>query len=319
MDCLDPPKKPPSPTHPTFGLLTEEKIPNTLSSDDCAWLLARALSREKLPNDVRVQQEYDCRQSKVPVWSAYNSVVSETMPVTRVGTPPLIAAPAHQWNTILTVLMQAQAINAKVVDQQRKTVISLDMGLYMPAKKLHMARHDLNNIILRRGELHIVMAQLKTIGAYIENSGIDMAWIEADLYGPSTVSQILEGNHVKRSEAAHFVTLQSLFTLYLEAFLSQHAGHCKERLTQLTRQLEDACSRGEKRKIQEKHKEMVEAVESMEIMERMAEFDRQHINNPMFKVFHQYMCMVLEMMMFIRAVRTANWNLHLQSLEKFAR
>ena len=176
-----------------------------------------------------------------------------------------------------------------------------------------MARHDLNNIILRPGELHIVMAQLKTIGAYIENSGIDMAWIEADLYGPSTVSQILEGNHVKRSEAAHFVTLQSLFTLYLEACNC----HCKERLTQLTRQLEDACSSGEKRKIQEKHKEMVEAVESMDIMERMAEFDRRHINNPMFKVFRQYMCMVLEMMMFIRAAQTANWNLHLQSLEKF--
>ena len=192
MDCLDPSKKPPSPTHPTFGLLTEEEIPNTLSSDDCAWLLARTLSREKLPNDVRVQQEYECRQRKVPVWSAYNSVVGETVPVTRVGTPPLIAAPAHQWNTILTVLMQAQAINVKVVGQQRKTVISLDMGLYMPAKKLQMARHDLNNMIIRPGELHIVMAQLKTIGAYIENSGIDMAWIEADLYGPSTVSQILE-------------------------------------------------------------------------------------------------------------------------------
>lgn len=108
--------------------------------------------------------------------------------MTRVGKPPLIAAPAHQWNTILTVLMQAQAINVKVVGQQRKTVISLDMGLYMPAKKLKMARHDLNNIVLRPGELHIVMAQLKTIGAYIENSGVDMAWIEADLYGTSTVS-----------------------------------------------------------------------------------------------------------------------------------
>ena len=126
------------------------------------------------------------------------------------------------------------------------------------------------------------------------------------------MSQILEGNHVKQSEAAHFVTLQSLFTLYPEAFLSQDAGHSNERLTQLTQQLKDVCSSGEKRKIQEKPKEMVKVVESMDIMERMAEFDRRHINNPMFKVFHQYMCMVLEMMMFIRAVRTANWNLHLQ-------
>ena len=62
---------------------------------------------------------------------------------------------------------------------------------------------------------------------------------------------------------------------------------------------------------------MVKAVESMDVMERMAEFDRQHINNPMFKVSRQYMRMVLEMMMFTWAVRTANWNLHIQSLKIF--
>ena len=95
---------------------------------------------------------------QVPVWSAYSSIVGETMPVTRVGTSPLIAALAHQWNTLLTVVMQAQAINVKVVGQQRNTVISLDMGLSMPAKKLQMARHDLNNKILRPEELHILMA-----------------------------------------------------------------------------------------------------------------------------------------------------------------
>ena len=117
-----------------------------------------------------------------------------------------------------------------------------------------------------------------------------MAWMEPDLYGLSTVSQILEGNHVKRSESVHLVTLQSVFTLYLQAFLTQEAGHCKERLTQLAGQLEaEAYSSREKRKIPEKHKEIVEAVESMDIMERMAKFDRRHTNNPMFKVFCQYM------------------------------
>jgi len=49
------------------------------------------------------------------------------------------------------------------------------MGLYVPAKKLQMTRHDLSNIILCPGEMHIAMAQMKTIGAYIENTGIDMA------------------------------------------------------------------------------------------------------------------------------------------------
>ena len=73
-------------------------------------------------------------------------------------------------------------------------------------------------------------------------------------------------------------------------------------MIQLAGQLEEAFSSGEKRRIPKKHKETVEAVESMEIMETMAEFDRRHTNNPMFKVFRQYMCMVLEMKMFIRTV-----------------
>ena len=64
--------------------------------------------------------------------------------------------------------MQAQNIKTTVVGQNRRTVISLDMGLYQPAKKLQMTRQDLEHIILRSGELHIVMAQLRTIGAFIE-------------------------------------------------------------------------------------------------------------------------------------------------------
>ena len=71
------------------------------------------------------------------------------------------------------------------------------MGLYQPAKKLQMARQDLRNIILRPGELHIVMTDLRTIGAFIDNSGLDMCWLESELYGAATVKQILEGGHVK--------------------------------------------------------------------------------------------------------------------------
>ena len=59
-----------------------------------------------------------------------------------------------------------------------------------------MARKDMDNLVLRPGYLHIVMAQLRCIGTYIENSGIDFCWTESDLYGPSTVKLILEGKHL---------------------------------------------------------------------------------------------------------------------------
>ena len=99
--------------------------------------------------------------------------------------------------------MHAQDIRTTVVGQNRRTVISLVMGLYQPAKKLLMTRQDLGHIILRPGELHIMIVQLHTIHAFIENSRLDMCWVKSDLYGPSTVKQILGGNHVKREEATH--------------------------------------------------------------------------------------------------------------------
>ena len=189
LECPKPLSKPAAVLHPAFGLFSEKEIPITLSLDDYAWLLARNLTREMGSDEV---QECEDLKNAIPVWSGYNSLVNDALPLTRVGAPPLIAAPAHECSTLLTVLKQAQAINVKVVGANRKTVISLDMGLYLPAKKLQMACDDLKHIILRPGELHILMAQLRTIGAFIENSGIDIAWIESDLYGPNTVKQILE-------------------------------------------------------------------------------------------------------------------------------
>ena len=159
------------------------------------------------------------KSTEVPVWSGFNSLVSDAMPVMQIGPPPLIAAPAHEWKTLFTGLMRAQNITTiKIVGLTRKTVISLDMGLYQPAKKLQMAFQDLKHIILCPGERQIVMAQLQTIGAFIENSGLDLCWIELELYGPATVKQIINGEHVKRGETAH---IQALFVLYQEAFFSK--------------------------------------------------------------------------------------------------
>lgn len=168
---------------------------------DFAWLFGRTLTStpseeqteetERDENIMLNQQVAHFALTKVPVWSGYNSLIHSGMPLTRISSPPLVAAPAHEWNTLLTILMQEQSITTKVVGPERKTVISLDMGLYQPAKKLQMARNDLNHLILRPGELHIVMAQLRTIGAFIDNSGIDLCWIESELYGPATVKQII--------------------------------------------------------------------------------------------------------------------------------
>ena len=38
---------------------------------------------------------------------------------------------------------------------------------------------------------------------FIGNSGIDAAWLNADLYGQTTIKQIIDDNHMKRGVEAH--------------------------------------------------------------------------------------------------------------------
>ncbi|XP_015770587.1 PREDICTED: uncharacterized protein LOC107349002 [Acropora digitifera] len=308
--CPAPSQKTIVPLHPTFGLMEEHEINIIVSRDAFAWLFSRTFNAGQIENDED--------QARVPVWSGYNSLVNKALPVTHVGAPSLVAHPPHEWNTLLTVLMQAQNISTIVVGSERKTVISLDMGLNLPAKKLQMARNDLNHLILCPGELHIVMAMLRTIGAYIDSSGIDMCWIESELYGPSTVKQILVGNHVKRGEKAHMITLQALFALYLDEFLKT-LPELRQCLENLSRQVIEAFKEGDKEKIERAHQCFVDGISSSKIIEKLFEFDAANNRSPLFVVMRHYMCMIMEMFAFIRSVQSGDWKLHLITLEQFTK
>lgn len=249
LDCPEPPSKPTSTIFPNFTLQSVDQSTTSLSLPDTTWLLGRTIERS-LMQPIEENSATPTTLLNIPTWSGYNSLVNRVNPVTRIGAPPLLASPAHEWQTLLTILKQAQNIKTAVVGSSKKTVISLDMALYQPAKQLHMSRDDLKHIILRPGELHIVMAELRTIGSYIEDSGIDLSWIEADLYGPATVKQILEGNHVNRAETAHLLTLQALFSLYQEAFLKEHPD-LKTHLVKASEKLNKACTYGKKTRCKE--------------------------------------------------------------------
>jgi len=240
------------------------------------------------------------------------------MEVTKVGTLPLLAASVHEWPTLLTIYMQAQNITFRAVGPGKKTVISVDMGLYQPAEKLQMAKNDLQNLILRPWELHIVMAQLRTIGAFIEDSGLDTCWMEADIHGPATVKQILDGNHVKRGEVAHIVTLEALFELYQKAFLQGSKEDLKV-IGNLSNEVADACTQATTVDVKDVRAEVVEAVEQSCLVEKMAKFDATQEKNPLFNVTRQYMRMAMEMLWFIQAGRTGDWILHAQALQVFTK
>ena len=162
-----------------------------------------------------------------------------------------------------------------------------------------MVRNDLDNIVLHPRELHVLMAQLRALGSFIDNSGIDLCWIESDVYGPATVKQIIDGNHVKRGLTAHTVTLQVLFTLYQKAFLSTLENHSVLRIKELARNLG--------------------RLRSLDITNKMEVFEQENNKDAEFQVFSCYLRMVMERMAFQRAVCTGDWKLHLALLEIFTK
>ena len=102
------------------------------------------------------------------------------------------------------------------------------------------------------------------------------------MYGPAIVKQILEGRHVRRAIETHVVT------------------------TQLCGSLASTCTH-------------VDVIKSLDVIEKMTQFDSQVSQKPLFIVMRQYMQMVMDMLQFIRSVRTGDWNLHLLSTKTFVK
>ena len=111
------------------------------------------------------------------------------------------------------------------------------------------------------------------------------------------------------------MTVEALMTLYNEAFFSDNKSlYCKcsdaiERLTQSQDEL----------RIRRAFDETVRFFESEDIITKLELFDNAHKDMSIFTFIKNYMRMVFELLAFVKAVRTANWDLHLSSLESFCK
>ena len=108
--------KPPSPNHPLFGLNLQMSVCD-LMQQDSTWLLGNVIVKNVISGEANHNSEVDEDQVESVMqllsWVAYNSVVSKELPITHVATLLMIAAPAHEWSTLLTVLKLSQNIITK--------------------------------------------------------------------------------------------------------------------------------------------------------------------------------------------------------------
>lgn len=337
------PKPKESKQYPEYRQSQDVEIPKS-EKTDVAWLFCRSLERinpvegakpwveenhsfdkEEMQaatlrtdsdDSVKVYLKYDDCDGYVPPWAAFNSMLDKrNSQNTSIHVIPLIASPAHEWQTLMTVLKHAQHINAEVVGPERKTNVTLDMDLYARALKLQTLMPEFkNSLVLRIGEFHTVLCALRALGGIIENSGIDNSWEESNLYSPATVRQILEGKHLKRALNAHAMTAEVLFDLLVkERSIAEVTAKCAEPLKSMQKSV--ICYGYDK--VAKAKQTVVRAMEEEQFQENLLHLCNDlKAQSPISSFLLDYMAIFQNILSFIRASREGNWLLHLATLEQ---
>ena len=261
--------------------------------------------------------------TSIPLWSTYNSLTSnDDRPLTQVHMMPLINAPAHEWNTLMTILKQAYHITQSVNNNQ-KTIITFDMQLYEKVIKMQMLKKpDLDNFIFRVGELHVVINALRALGTSIENSGLEDTWVEADLFSSTTVSQILQCKNLKRCLNAHLTCQAALYSVYLPLVLQFYNSKYGELngLMQFLDNLRHNIELNDQASIKALHKELVDNNVVLNLYQCLIDYDNQQRKvNPVFSFLRDYMAFVDDIYLFIYATRLGIWKLHIKSLKSLVK
>lgn len=93
--------------------ISRDGINKSTQMSQLGWLLATVISRLKAEE----------KSSLVPCWAGYNSLLSSSLPITQIGALPLLPEVAHEWSTLLTVLMQASQLRYLAVGENHPTVM----------------------------------------------------------------------------------------------------------------------------------------------------------------------------------------------------
>ena len=180
--------------------------------------------------------------------------------------------------------------------------VRLDMDLYKRVLKLTCLYPQLyeDKWIASPGQFDIVLCVLRCLDQTVDGSGLDNAWVEADIYSNVTVMQIINGSHHNRTIECHLFTLQALTDMWFHAFFAKHPDVYKSLQITLHRLTNSGKSiLG----ITAAHAELLDKMTELNIEEMMDEFDS---NNAMYKWAMMYMHQFTALLEFLRSTRQHN-------------
>lgn len=111
-----------------------------------------------------------------PGWSEFNQKHSDSDPVqTVIGYMPIILAPAHETDTLNTVVERCKYVAESL--GQKHVVLTADEALYCRLMELKWANPEYRGFLIPHlGGFHTTMNFMKVIGQHMESKGLLEVW-----------------------------------------------------------------------------------------------------------------------------------------------
>ena len=248
-------------------------------------------------------------QDPKPGWTHFNEKHAKTDPeVTTVGYMPIILAPAHNLDTLNTVIKRIMQVANSF--NQTHVVLTVDQALFPLLMELKWAVPEYKDVLIPRlGGLHISLNFLKALGQHMQNCGLAEIWIESGLLGPRTTERVLEGKDYSKGMRAHKITFQALWQLLLPHFLA----YVEVRDQKLKENL-DRCVQPSGKVDTGRMCDLLMSEDYNLIVLSFLKSKKE--KDPLFRFWWQYMKMVQILLLFTRAQREGQWDLHLYAFQE---
>lgn len=291
---ITPPSKPVQKPEPKFD--KEVKLEWFSKTDESDPSVLSAQAKDLLFN---VRRHAD---DPLKGWSQWNQERSKIdPPCTTVGFLPLVLNPAHEYDTLNTVVLRCKHIANSL--GQRYVVISADEQLYSRLMELKWSQ-DYDFLIPRLPSLHGALNFLKVFGQHLESAGLYEVWVDSCLLGDKTAKNVLAGKNYEKGIRAHKITFQSLWHILFPQFV----GYLAEHNPDMKHKIEEA-------DMEDDDIYLLSLFTTEGFQTALKQFASHRSENATFALWFGYMEMVSILLLYTRAQRDGDWNLHLASFK----
>ena len=260
---------------------------------------------------LRLMKVADISDNVFPGWTGCNILLHNEVPmISTVGYLPIIDASPTEYDTVYTILDRSLQIADTL--KQEEIVAVFDQAIYAKAQQIRWSNEAFSKrVVIRLGAFHTSLAMLACIGKRFRDAGLENLVIESGIVAQGSLNGAMNGHHYNRSVRMHKCVVEAMERIRFQCFIDSLSNEDKDQVLDVLISLNTSFPGAA-------FSHCVQSEDYNRCITLYNAFIREHRQkSPTFDVWSSYIEMVQVLLLFIRATRQGNWDLHLSAIRSF--